>query len=98
MARIQWRPDRRKFDAHADAGSSRGQVAGNQKFIVAKAPVRRLHDMLRWTELFFRIGVNTRVASGQIPNTRRFPLAVLATVAYENFRSLIRKRIVQLPP
>src|SRR5262245_32021034 len=51
--------------------------------------------MLRWTKLLLRIGVNTRVAPGQIPDTRRPPFADFAIVGDENFGSLIREGVIE---
>lgn len=89
--------NRSKFHAYRDRFSSLSQDLGYQEFVDAKAPIRRLNDVLRCTKLVFWIGVHASVRSSEVPNSCQFPPRP-GLVGNINFRSLIRERVVKLAP
>src|SRR6266536_373980 len=50
--------NRSKLDADTDSGSACGQIAWNQKLIVAGAAVGALYDVLREAEFIFGVGID----------------------------------------
>src|SRR5438876_4488363 len=95
--------DRRECDANPNGGSATGQIAGNDEFVVAETAVGTLDEVLRGAQFLFRIGINTSVPAGEIPNARGFPSrarspARTPSVRDINFRALIGIRVIEFAP
>src|SRR5207245_5536763 len=91
--------DGQKLNAEANGGPSFGQIARHEKLVIAKATVGRLHMVLRGAEFFLRVGVNTGIRTGKIPNAGALPLRIailtLMAIGYENFGTLVGESVIE---